>query len=209
MVIKIIKKDKSKEVIQYKSVKKILTPEDIKEADRFDNALNHEIREIEKVLLEKKMLTPEARKSNMLGAWYLIGTRINRFLKKYKISSEEENLFWDHLYGRSVLISKTSPTSKISKTRNDFKIASLLAHHPITKLKKIRLWALWREIITYKAFKDERVLNWVIKRLEEEPPKTRDAGRPFLKAVSARLKRIDTTVLNNRELTSKLIEVVR
>lgn len=209
MVIKVRKKNKSKEVVQYKSAKKIITPQDIKEADRFDNALNQEIQEIEKVLLKKKMLTPEARKSNMLGAWYLIGTRINKFLKKNNVSSEEENLFWNHLYGRSSLISKAVPTSKISKTRNDFRIASLLARYPIAKLGKIELWALWREIITYKAFKDERVLNWVIKKLEQSPPKTRNEGRPFLKAVSARLKKIDTTVLNDRELTTKLNEVVR
>lgn len=209
MVIKIRKKNKSKESVHYKSAKNILTPQDIKEADRFDNALNQEIQEIEKVLLKKKMLTPEARKSNMLGAWYLIGTRINKFLKKYKVSPGEEKLFWDHLYGRSSFISKTAPANRISKTRNDFRIASLLAHHPITKLEKIGLWALWREIITYKAFKDERVLNWVLKKLEQSPPQTRNEGRPFLKAVSARLKNIDTTVLNDRELVTKLNEVVK
>ena len=207
MTIKVRKKNKSKEIIQYKSAKKILTPQDIKEADHFDNALNQEIQEIEKILLKKKMLTPEARKSDMLGAWYLIGTRINTFLKKYKISPEEENIFWDHLYGRSLLINKTTPTSKISKTRNDFRIASLLAHYPLTKLKKIGLWALWREIITYKAFRDERVLNWVLKKLEQIRPKTRNEGRPFLKAVSARFKKIDTTVLNNRELENKLRKI--
>lgn len=209
MAIKIRKKNRSKETVQYKSTKKIITSQDIKEADRFDSALNQEIREIEKVLLRKKMLTPESRKSDMLGAWYLIGTRINKFLKKHRVSSEEERLFWDNLYGRSLIISKTIPTSKISKTRNDFRIASLLAHHPIAKLEKIGLWALWREIITYKAFRDERVLNWVLKKLEQAPPKTRNEGRPFLKAVSARLKKIDTTVLNNKELIMKLNEVAR
>jgi len=209
MTIKIRKRGGPKETVQYKSTKKILTPQDIKEADRFDNALNQEIQEIEKVLLKKKMLTPEARKSNMLGAWYLIGTRINKFLEKHRVSPEEEKLFWDHLYGCSALISKTAPTSKISKTRNDFRIASLLAHHPITTLEKIGLWALWREIITYKAFKDERVLNWVLKKLEQSPPRTRNEGRPLLKAVSARLKRIDTAVLSDKELVTKLNEVVR
>lgn len=209
MVIKVRKKNRSKETVQYKSTKKILTSQDIKEADRFDSALNQEIREIEKVLLRKKMLTPESRKSDMLGAWYLIGTRINKFLKKYKVSPEEEKLFWDNLYGRSLIISKTIPTSKISKTRNDFRIASLLAHHPIAKLEKIGLWALWREIITYKAFRDERVFNWVIKKLEQSPPKTRNEGRPFLKAVSKRLKRIETGVLSEKELIMKLSEVIR
>lgn len=209
MVIKIRKKNKSKETIQYKSTEMILTPRDIKEADRFDSALNQEMQEIEKVLLKKGMLTPEARKSNMLAAWYLIGTRINKFLKKYKVSPEEENIFWVHLYGRSALINKTAPVTKISKTRNDFRIASLLARHSINKLEKIGLWALWREVITYKAFKDERVLNWILKELERFPPKTRNAGRPFLKAVSKRLNKIDTSVLSDRELIKKLSEVVR
>lgn len=208
MAIKVKRNDKSKEVVQYKSAKRILTPQDIREADRFDDALNKEIREIEKVLQRKKMLTSKARKSNMLGAWYLIGTRINKFLKKHRVSPEDEKLFWDHLYERSSLISKTTPTTKISNTRNDFRIASLLADRPIARLEKIGLWALWREILTYKAFKDERVLSWVLKKLEQSPPQTRNEGRPFLKAVSARLKKIDTTVLNDKELVTKLNEVI-
>jgi len=209
MVLKLRRKNKSGEIVRYKGVKKILTPQDIREADRFDNILNQEIREIERILLKKRMLTPEARKSDMLGAWYLVGTKINKFLKKHKVSPEEEKLFWDSLYGRFPLINKTAPTNRISKTRNDFRIASLLAHHPKTKLKKIGLWALWREIITYKAFKDERVLNWVLKKLEQTPPKTRNEGRPFLKTVSARLKKIDTSVLDNKELAAKLNGIKR
>ena len=50
MAIKVRKRNKSKEVVQYKSVKGILTSQDIKEADCFDNALNKEIQELEKVL---------------------------------------------------------------------------------------------------------------------------------------------------------------
>lgn len=208
MVIKIIKKNKLKEFVQYKSAKKILTPQDIKEADKFDIALNKEIKEIERILLKEKMLTFEAKKNDTLKVWYLIGVRINKFLEKNKVSVEEEKLFWDHLYNRSSLINKTIPKGKISRTRNDFKIASLLAQRPLVKLEKIGSWALWREIITYKAFQDERVLKWVLKKLEQTFSGTRDEARPFLKAVSARLKRIDTTVLSNQELEEKLNETI-
>jgi|SRR3989338_11680518 len=208
MVIKIMKKGAVAN-IQYKSTKKILTSQDIKEADRFHNDLGNEIQEIEKKLLAENLLSPKARKYEMLRAWHLIGTRINKFLGDNKVSPEEEKDFWDHLYGRFSVINKSVPTSKISNTRNDFRIASLLAHHSIAKLEKIGLWALWREILTYKAFKDERVLNWVLKKLEQSPPKTRNEGRPFLKAVSGRLKKIDTTVLSDKELVKKLDEVKR
>ncbi len=206
MVIKV--SNRSKRTVRYKSAKKILTPHDIKEADRFDDALTKEIREIEKILLKYKMLNPEARKSDMLSAWYLIGMKINKFLEGNKISPEEENIFWDNLYGRSSVINKTIPKSKISKTRNDFRIASLLAHQSLSKLQKIGMWALWREILTYKAFRDERVLDWVLRKIQEFPPRTRNEARPLLKAASTRLKKIDTTVLNDEELEKKLSEIV-
>lgn len=199
MVIKV----KADTQVKYKSSKKILTPRDIREADSFDTKLNHEIKQIEKILLKRQMLSVQARKTDMLQAWYLIGTRINAFLKNHKVSLEDETIFWNSLYGRSSLINKTVPTSKISKTRNDFRIASMLARHPFSKLKKIGFWALWREILTYKAFKDERVLEWVVKKIENLSPETRDQARPFLKAVSTRLKRIDTSVLSDKELLNK------
>jgi hypothetical protein len=50
--------------------------------------------------------------------------------------------------------------------------------------------------------------NWVLKKLEQSFSGTRDEARPFIKAVSARLKKIDTTVLNDRELEKKLREVI-
>jgi len=48
MVIKIRKRNKKGEQVEYKSNKKILTPQDIKEADKFDLFLNKENKEIEK-----------------------------------------------------------------------------------------------------------------------------------------------------------------
>ena len=207
MVIKIKKKKGTEEVVRYKSTKKILTPADIKDADRFDHYLREEIAEIEKILTKNQLLTSTARKADMLKAWHLIGSRINSFLGKNKVSAEEEQFFWDYLYKLSPLINKTVPTQKISKTRNDFRIASLLAYYPLKKLQKVGFWALWREMLAYKSSKDKRVLNWLISQIDKYKPKTRNEARPLLKAVAARLKKIDTTVLNDKELIEKLEEV--
>jgi hypothetical protein len=204
MVLKIRNKNTVKDAISYKGAKKILTPRDIREADRFDVALEKEIKNIERILIKAKMLSPQARKSDMLRVWHLIGIRINMFLKEHKVSKSEEGLFWDQLYGRSSLINRTVPKNKISETRNDFRIASLLAHYPLKKLQRTGLWALWREILTYKSFKDKRVMDWVVQKIEQISPKTRNEARPLLKAVAARLKRIDTTVLSDKELLEKL-----
>ena len=146
MVIKVQKQGSKKEATIYKSLRKILTPQDIIEADKFDDALKKEIEEIEKILLRKKMLAVDTRKTDMLKAWHLIGTRINKFLKRNKILPEEEKIFWDSLYGRSSVINKTIPEGNIGKMRNDFRTASILSQRPIKELEKIGSWALWREM---------------------------------------------------------------
>ncbi|HUC02215.1 MAG TPA: hypothetical protein VMA75_04980 [Candidatus Paceibacterota bacterium] len=207
MTIKI--KKKNSKGYRYKSSKHIVTSRDIKAADKFDARLEKEIRDIENLLVKRKMLTASARKHDMLAAWYLIGTHINEFLKTNVVSPEEEKLFWDHLYGRSSLVGENVPSAKISKTRNDFRIASLIASYRLPELKKVGNWALWREILTYKAVKDTRVLDWIAKEIQQIKPKTRNEARPLLKAVAERLRKIDTGVLSEKELTGKLNEIRR
>jgi len=207
MVLKIKKNGKRGEHFEYKSSKILLTSKDIKSADRFDEKLNKTIKKIESILLKRKIVSSRSKKKDPLQVWYIVGNQVNKFLKKHKVSKEDENLFWNYLYGRSPLIQKRIPSSNISQTRNDFKTASLLAQYPYKVVKKVGPWALWREILSYKSILgDERVFEWIIRKLIETP-RTRDAARPFLKAVNNRFKRIDTTVLNDDELLEKLGQV--
>jgi len=206
MVIKIRKKNKagSGTHFQYKSLKKILTPQDIKEADRFDLHLNKTIKNIEKSLLEHKIISKESKKKDPLLVWYTIGKNINEFLEKYPVAKGDEDIFWNFLYGRSLLIHKGIPVHKISKNRNDFRTASLLAKYLFKNIRKVGPWALWREILGYEVFlKDKRILNFVIKQLIKFPG-TRDEARPFLKAIANRFKKIDSSILTDTELSRKL-----
>lgn len=204
MAIKIRKKNKGGRIrFQYKSLKRILTPQDVKEADEFDLYLNKTIKKIEKLLLERKIISKDKKKDPLL-AWYTIGKNINEFLKRCPVAKEEENIFWKFLYGRSILLHKSIPTHRISKNRNDFRTASLLAKHPYETIKKVGPWALWREILGYEIFlKDKRILDFTIKYLIKHRG-TRDEARPLLKAVANRFKKIDTSVLTDNELSQKL-----
>ena len=208
MVIKIRKRNKKGEQVEYKSNKKILTPQDIKEADKFDLFLNKEIKEIEKVLLKEKVISEKGVKKDPLKVWYIIGKHINEFLESKHVVREDEHLFWDYLYGRSSLINKTLPLTVISKTRNDFKIAFLLAKYSLKLIRSVGPWALWREILGYNIFlNDKRVLNFVINELIKFP-RTRDKARPFLKSICNRFKKIDSSVLNDKEL-SRILKKIR
>jgi hypothetical protein len=208
MTLKILSRSK-KNYTRYKSSKSILTPTDIEEADRFDNKLNNVIDQIEKVLLDRRLLSEKGTKKDPLLIWYIIGTEINRFLKENNLNREDEVYFWENLYNRSVLINKNIPKNKISLARNDFKTASILAkYYSFDYVSKVGPWALWREILSYKVFQDKRIFKWLI-RILIKMPRTRDEARPLLKAIADRFKRIDTFILNKKELLSKLGDIKR
>jgi hypothetical protein len=96
------------------------------------------------------------------------------------------------------------PTQRISETRNDFKLAYLLARYPFSTVKRVGPWTLWREILSYKSFSaDKRVMIFVTVELIKSP-RTRAKARPFLKEVAKRLRNIDTSVLSEEELLIRL-----
>ena len=201
MVIKIRKINKGKECFQYKSSRRIITPHDKKEADEFDLNLRNTINNIEKILINSDALSKKNKKKDPILVWYTVGEHINNFLKKHPFDSEDENLFWNYLYGSSPLIHKGIPSNKVSKVRNDFKTASLLAQYPIKIIRKVGVWSLWREIIGYRIFLgDKRVIEYVIKEFIKKP-RNRDEARVFLQTLAQRLKKIDTSILDDKELT--------
>jgi len=207
MVVKITKKTNKGNRVEYKSSKFILTPKDIQKADDFDLELTESIKKIEDYLLRKKVLSKDRKKIDPLFVWYTVGKKINTFIKKNKIEKEEETIFWNQFYTRSTLIHKRVLSDKINSTRNDFRTACLLAKFPFKIIKKVGPWAMWREILTYKLFlNDRRILNWVIRELIKKP-QTRDNARPFLKVITNRFKRMETTILSDKELVKKIKEI--
>jgi|SRR3989344_3103295 len=206
MVLKITKKDKNKggNYIWYKTDKKVLTPQDIKKADKFDLFLSKEIQKIEKELKKEKVVSEKGIKINSLKAWYIVGQHINTFIKNNQIESEDKDRFWDSLYGRSIFINKTIPINSVSKRRNDFKSAFLLAKYPFKTIKNVGAWSLWREILGYRVIvDDERILKFVMDRFIKLS-RTRKDARYFLKTVADRLRKIDTLVLSDKEILSIL-----
>jgi hypothetical protein len=204
MTIKV--KRNNKAGYRYRSNKNILTPNDIREADNFDIQLSKKIKEIESALKRKRVIY-DKKKKDPLVAWFIIGKNINKFLKENYLAKEDEDTFWQYLYGRSSLINETKPLTKISQSRNDFKTASILAKYRLNLIEKVGPWALWREILSNKTIiYDKRILEWIIRELIKKP-RTRDNARPMLKKVSERFKRIDTLILSDDELSEKLNKI--
>ncbi|MDD3480894.1 MAG: hypothetical protein PHW75_01555 [Patescibacteria group bacterium] len=204
MAIRVNDKDSNSDRKRYKTNRGLLTEKDIKEADKFEKALRKNISEIESTLIGSGLISAGAKKQDPLMVWYEVGKKINAFLKKNKLKKEDEDFFWDSLYGKSDIIHKTNLSHP---TRNDYKMASIIATYPYSKLKKGGPWALWREALTYRPIReDRRVFDWLVSLLSRLNV-TRDEARPILKLVGGRFKKIDTEVLSSSELEKKLKEL--
>lgn len=206
MVIK-IPEDTQDNTAKYRSSKLVLTSKDINDANKFDARLSSEIIRIEDQI-KKLAFNEMGRKQNKLREWYIIGKKLNQFRKKYKISPDEEKYFWETLYKKFSIIRSNKIKTRNKSTRNDYKIASLLANYPYKKIKQIQVWDLWRHIVSYRGFRDDaRVREWVITKIQKSGIQSRDMMRPLLLAVTRRLKNLDTSVLKDKELERKLNEI--
>lgn len=206
MTIKTNKTTKSGKVI-YKGHANILTAEEKKRADLEYDELEKSIQAVAQRLAEDKLLTLDAKKKDALTVWHTIGKELDIFLNKKKFDIEDEKIFWETLYGRWPSIHAGLPKFKIDSTKNDFRTARELARFDIDELKQVGSWGLWREIINYKRISnDPRIIEWIVRELRREP-RTRDGSRPLLKAIFNRFKHINTTILSEKELLSKLSEI--
>ncbi len=203
MAIKIRKKDKPG-IFNYKSSKKILTPDDIAASDSQDKKIESALLKVEKYLLKNNFLSKTGLKKNPLKVWYEIGRALNSYFKIHKILKEEEIFFWRDLYERETLLHKNIHKGQIAESRNDYKIATFLSSkYSYEELELLGSWALVREIFSYKSIvKDQRLINLIIDNLIKNPS-TRNGARPFIKEISNKFKLMHTTILTDKELKIK------
>lgn len=206
MAIKVTKQTEKGHVTEYKSSKFILTPDDINKANDFDKKLKKTIENMETLLIKKRVATSKQSKHLSLFVWHSVGKKIENFMKTNKIEKHDEKYFWFQFYNYSKLINKRSKY-KVAISRNDFKTAVLLSKYPLKTLEMVGPWSMWRDILIYKILvNDERLMNYVIKYLIKNK-KSVHGSRPFLKAINERFRKMETTMLSDRELCKKYKEI--
>lgn len=194
----------------YKSQTGIVTDEEKKRANELDATLKKEISNLENQWINSGVLTKTGIKKDSLKIWYDMGTLLNNIIDKYNIrGSEEETYFWQTIYSYvSTKVQKLPPPQKYKeKNRNHFRLCAKMAEWSWEDVRGVGNWSVWRDLFdNSKLMEDERVFKWVVNALRSLKLGHKEY-RPFIHATRKRLKKIDTSILNNDELWSKLDEV--
>ena len=180
-------------------------------ADKIDRKLNESLKTLERKWLSEGLLTSKGVKKNALLIWYELGKSLNQIIDQYKVrGTNDEPFFWQSIYGHVSPIVQRNPAPKRSLEwkRNHFRLCAKMAERSWNEVNKVGTWSEWRDIFdNAKILEDDRVLDWVVKTISNSSKRGHKELRPFIHATRRRLTKIDTTILSEKELSSKLDDI--
>lgn len=194
----------------YISASGAVTDSDKDRADKINQTLKRSIKHLESEWIKKRMLTKGGVKKDTLRIWYELGEVLRKISEKYGIvGTTDEPFFWQVIYEYvSPRVQKNPPPKRSSEwKRNHFRLCSLMASRSWDEVKSVGTWSVWRDIFdNSKLLEDDRVFEWVVDTIKRSGVGHKEL-RPFIHSTRKRLKKIDTSILSDSELLSKLQEV--
>ena len=179
-------------------------------ADMIDTDVCTQLKNVEKRMIKQGFLTSNGVKKDALKIWYEVGISLNKILKKYKINgTTDEPLFWKSIYGCVPPTIQKYPEPKRSSEwrRNHFRLCAKMPEHGWEKVKSTGKWSVWRDLFDNSVIlEDKRVQEWLIKKIGNSKLGHKSL-RPLINATRKRIKKLDTKVLSDSELETKLNEI--
>lgn len=191
----------------------VITSVEKKKAEKLDERLRIDIKNLENKLQKESLITQDGIKKNALKIWYEFGLTIRKITHEFKvIGTNDEPFFWRAIYDHVGIKIQRKPMPKKSMNwkQNHFRLCYIIAQHPWNEIQEIGNWSIWKDILDNKTILEEdRLLNWTTKKIIFLRRKGFDHKkiRKFFYSISNKLKKIDISVLTNLELEKKLASI--
>lgn len=205
----------------YKSARGVIASTDKELADRNDAELERKFREIEADIVKRDFLRLK-KTWHVLRLWWELGRRLS-FLRDMNVGDERDRIWlWRACYDHCGQLnpSKDGKLSVRAQSRlknSHFRYAELLGRLDWCTAKAIGLWDSWSGICDSECFQnDDRFVNWIACRAKKNRSpvgqllrarKHQDFFRDLAKRIRHRFKKMDTSVLSQKELFIELDKV--
>ena len=205
----------------YKSARGAITATDKKLADQNDAELERKFRAIEVEMVKRDLLRLKKTR-HVLQLWWELGRKLS-FLQNMDVGDERDRIWlWRACYDHCGKLNPSKDGTLSVRARNrlkssHFRYAELLGRLAWSTAKVIGLWDSWSGICDSECFQnDERFVNWLEDRIRKpkssvsrlfKARKHQDLFRDLAKRIRHRFKKMDTSVLSQKELFVELDEV--
>jgi len=206
---RMIQGEKIDGVIVYKS-DTLVTKEEQEKADKLDQVLSVELKKIEKEMRNKGFLKLKGKKGEVLRLWYEVGSMLKPVLDNLDIPSKDMNYVYRAIYDHAGNLSPGPITIRALRRPKDshFSYCCKLDQFTWDFVNKAGDWTSWSELFDSTLFKsDRRMIEWLATKQIHAKGSQQNWLRPLTKAIRNKLKDVDTKVLNNEELYTKLDKI--
>jgi len=185
---------------------RLLTKDLRRQADELDQLLERKMREIERDIAAKKLLSLKG-KSGVVRLWHEVGRHLSFVMDPAAVPQEDRKYVWRALYDHSGKLSPGPPDVRANERpmNNHFYYCHLLAEFDLDFVLSAGHWTAWVEFFDSIAIKnDERIIKWFAKKQKEANQRGQDWLRPLTRAVRRALRNLDTSVFSGTELEERL-----
>lgn len=185
----------------------IITNSEKEKAEKLNSELRKSFQTFEDEFINNGVLTKTGVKKDALLIWFKIGSMLNKKIDEYNIKgSSDEPYFWQSVYDvvPNTIQKKPPPKRSSDWRRNHFRLCAKMAERDWEEIKSVGNWSVWRDLFdNSKLLEDCRVLNFVIDKVKRINKGHKEL-RPFIHTLRRELKKVDTSVLSDKELENKL-----
>ncbi len=193
-----------------------LAYEDKEKADKLDDFLKNQIRQIERRLQQKGLLALKG-KSGSIQFWFNLGLELRSLWSLVRDNYNLPDTFLPYFF--KAVFDNSDATKPESGRANDLKRAYfyygyIIAGFPWEQVQSAGNWRQWIEFLDAKRIRtDQRIIEWFVQRkvmeIQENTNLTReDWFRRITREIRSEFHNIDTTVLSKDELYDTLDEIL-
>ena len=190
---------------------KLVTDDEKKKAEQFDMFLSEKMKEIEKEMIDTKLLALKGKRGKVHILWYEVGKRLKFVMDTTIVAAEDREFVWRAIYDHA---GKLAPGLLTERVRRDpetshFSYCYKLSIFPWEFVEMAGDWTSWSEFFDRKETKnDPRIIEWLGKKVKENNVSGRQNWlRPLTKEIHKQFDKKDTTVFSIEELYQRLNKI--
>ncbi len=189
-----------------------LTTELSRQAERLDSKLHKKMEAVEAKLIGEGLLdqevpragTPKSRGSVEL--WHAFGKQLSGLVQEEHIKGPRERRWlWESL--ENLHTTERVKRASRGRTRMHFEYCYRLAQFPPEVAKKMN-WSEWVYFFDSLTVREEpRADRWLRRKIQDVTSVDRKMFRRFTETLNQRIRRMDTSVLSEREVSTLYDEI--
>jgi len=156
---------------------------------------------------KKGFLKLKGQKGQVLRLWYEVGSSLKAVLDELDIPPVDLKYVFRSIYHHAEEISPGPITVRAIKRPKDshFSYCCMLGRFSWDFVKKAGDWTSWSELFDSTLFKsDDRMIQWLSTKQKYSKGSQQNWLRPLTKNIRNKMKSVDTTVLDDKELFDRL-----